>query len=143
MQKAVTELFERYVRETNAALAGDVDSAAIRDLYAESFIGASPAGIMAGKRDDQFIRTLTAGFDRYRAIGTQQMTIQDVRVEPIDALHALARVKWRAVYDVDGERKAIDFTNVYLVRVDAARATVFGWITGDENAELRKQGIID
>lgn len=143
MQQAVADLFGRYERETNAALAGRADVKAIRDLYDASFIAASPSGIMAGKNNDAFVRALTAGFDRNRAIGTRQMTVRDLAVERVDALHALARVAWRATYDVRGASKAIEFTNVYLVRVDGDRARVFGWITGDEDAELRRHGIID
>jgi len=143
MRKAVIELFNRYQRETNAALAGKPDVAALGNLYDDSFVGAAPSGIMAGRKDDAFVNALTAGFDRYRAIGTREMAVRNVLVQPIDALHALARVSWRATYGVGGARKLIDFTIVYLVRVDDGGARVFGWITGDEEAELRKQGIID
>ena len=143
MQEAVTRLFNRYERETNAALAGKPDIEAISNLYDGNFIGASPSGIMAGKKDDTFVKALTAGFDRNRAIGTREMAIWNILVEPIDAFHALARVNWRATYDVEGTQKSIDFTNIYLVRVDDGGARVFGWITGDEDAELRRQGIID
>jgi len=143
MQQAVTELFDRYERETNAALAGKPDLKAIGDLYTDSFIGAAPAGVMAGKKDDAFVEALLAGFDHYRAIGTREMFVCDVAVERIDALHALVRVEWQASYDVAGGRKTIDFTNAYLVRIEAEQARVFGWITGDENAELRRHGIID
>lgn len=34
-----------------------------------------------------------------------------------------------------------DFTNLYLIRVENTKGKVFGWISGDENAELRKHGI--
>lgn len=142
MQEAVAELFERYERETNAALSGSPNLSAVGDLYDEHFIAAAPAGIMTGKKDDSFLQTVRAGFARYRDMGTRRMTVRSLEVEPIDALHALARVAWRAVYDVRGAETTIDFTNVYLVRVDADRARVFGWITGDEDAELRKHGII-
>lgn len=46
-----------------------------------------------------------------------------------------------ATYDVDGAEKTIDFTNIYLTRLAGGQARVFGWITGDEAAELRKHGI--
>lgn len=143
MQQAVTDLFDRYERETNAALAGEPDLEAVGDLYDDAFIAASPSGVMTGKKGDEFDKAMAAGFAHYREIGTQRMEVRDVRVEPIDALHALARVDWRATYDVDGMQKVIDFTNVYLTRVSNGRGTVFGWITGDENAELRKHDIID
>ena len=142
MERAITALFERYARETRAALAGAADEQAIAALYDEAFIAASPAGVRCGANSDAFIRQLVDGFSHYRAIGTKAMTVESVKVDPIDALHALARVAWRAIYDVRGDETAIDFSNVYLVRVDARGARVFGWITGDEQAVLREHGVI-
>jgi hypothetical protein len=142
MQKSITELFDRYESQTNAALTGEPDMVTIGDLYDDAFVGSSPAGVMAGKRDEEFQKALIAGFARNREIGARLMEIQDLRIEPIDAMHALAHVGWRATYDTNGTQKAIDFTNVYLTRVSNGQAKVFGWITGDEQAELRKHGII-
>ncbi len=143
MQQAVAELFDRYERETNAALVGEPNLDAINALYEDAFIAASPAGILTGAKGEAFTDAMTAGFAHHRAIGTQAMKVRHLRVEPIDDLHALAHVDWRATYDVGGVHKDIDFTNVYLTRVAERRATVFGWITGDETAELRKHGVID
>jgi hypothetical protein len=142
MQQSIADLFERYERQTNAGLDGKPDLKAIGDLYTDAFLGASPLGIMTGKKDDEFMKVMAAGFAHNREIGTQRMDVLTVRVEPIDALHALAHVDWRATYNVQGTKKTIDFTNVYLTRVENGRARVFGWITGDEDAELRKQGIV-
>ena len=142
MKKEVIALFDRYQDQTNAALAGHPDMDAIGDLYEDAFIGASPGGVMAGRKDDEFTKAVAAGFAKYRQIGTRRMDVRNIQVELIDPLHALARVDWRATYDVKGAQKEIDFTNTYLTRVTNGRARVFGWITGDEDAELRKHGII-
>lgn len=48
MQKAVKELFERYARNFNDALTAEPDLETIADLYTDTFIAASPAGIMSG-----------------------------------------------------------------------------------------------
>lgn len=141
MHKAVKELFERYARNFNAALMAEPDLEAIAGLYAETFIAASPAGIMSGRNDDELRKVMAGGFARYRQMGTKKMEVSDLRVTPIDELHGLAHVDWRATYEVDGARKVIDFTNVYLVRIEGTKGKVFGWITGDEDAELRKHGI--
>ncbi|GGC75211.1 DUF4440 domain-containing protein [Chelatococcus reniformis] len=143
MREVVTELFERYEREFNAALAGEPDLEAISRLYDDVFIAATPAGVMTGQNDEELKKVMTAGFSHYRDIGTQRMEVRKIRVEPIDELHAIARVDWRAVYIVGGGEKVIDFTNAYLARLKGDRATVFGWITGDEDAELRRHGVIE
>lgn len=142
MHQAIKDLFGRYENETNAALAGTPDMDAVGDLYDEAFIGSSPAGVMAGEKNDKFKEALVDGFAWNREIGARRMEIQNLRIELIDAMHALVRVGWRATYETDGTRRMIDFTNVYLTRTGNGQVRVFGWITGDESAELRKHGII-
>lgn len=142
MQQAVTDLFHRYERQTNGALTGEPDLEALGELYDEAFIGACPSGVVTGKKDDAFRKALAAGFARNKEIGTRRMEVRDLRIEPIDEMHAIAHVSWRATYDVRGTQKTIDFTNAYLTRIANGRARVFGWITGDEEATLRKHGII-
>lgn len=142
MQQAVTDLFDRYEFQTNAALMGEPDLEALGELYDDAFIGACPSAVITGRKDDEFSKAMAAGFARNREIGTRRMDVQALRVEPIDAMHAIAHVSWRATYDVRGTLKTIDFTNAYLTRIANGRARVFGWITGDEDAELRKNGII-
>lgn len=141
MHQAAVELFERYEREFNEGLNGKADLEAIARLYASSFIGASPAGVFAGRNDDELRKVTVEGFKHYRATGVQQMKVRHLDVSPIDDLHGLARVGWSATYRTGDMQKVIDFTNVYLVRVEDSRGQVFGWITGDEAAELRKHGI--
>jgi hypothetical protein len=142
MQQAIRDLFGRYEKETSAALGGAPDMAAISDLYEDAFIGAAPAGVIAGNKDEDFRKAIATGFARNREIGARQMEVAGLQADEIDAMHALVRVDWRATYDRDGRQMTIDFTNVYLTRLANGKCRVFGWITGDEEAELRKQGIV-
>lgn len=142
MHQAIKDLFDRYESQTNAALAGQPDMAAVTDLYDQAFIAASPAGVIAGQKDREFRDALAAGFARNRELGATRVEIRDLRVMPIDPIHALAHVDWRAVYDTADGQKQIDFTNTYLTRTDGDATRVFGWITGDENQALREHGII-
>ncbi len=143
METEVRNLFERYARCFNQALAGDVDMNEVTSLYAPEFIGAAPAGVKAGKNDDSFKQTLVQGYARYRAIGTKAMRIREVRLSPIDDRHCLAHVGWTATYarkdrpDVD-----IDFDVHYFVQIPNGAPKVFGWVSGDEAALLRQHGIV-
>ncbi|WP_122464979.1 nuclear transport factor 2 family protein [Brevundimonas lutea] len=139
---AVRKLFDNYADVFNAALSGKPDLAALADLYEDSFIGAAPAGVMVGSKGKEFEEAMSAGFDRSRKIGMKSMTVQGVDVADIDPIHAMARVDWQAAYETSTDDTLIDFTNVYLVREMDGRAQVFGWITGDEEAELKKHGIV-
>lgn len=143
MDIGVTRLFERYERFFRTSLAGDVNMDEVAALYAPEFIAASPAGIMAGKNDDEFRRAMEQGYAYYRAIGTKEMRIRNVRVSPIDRHHCIAHVAWTATYAREGQPDvAIDFDVHYVVQQLDGDPKIFGWISGDEQAVLKQHGII-
>jgi hypothetical protein len=115
----------------------------VASLYASEFIAASPAGVTTGKNDDQLKQIMTQGYARYRAIGTRAMRIRHIRLSPIDQHHCMAHVAWTATYArKDQNDTAIDFDVHYLVQKLDGDAKVFGWVSGDEQALLRKHGIV-
>ncbi len=125
------------------SLEGGVDMDEVASLYAPEFIAASPAGIMTGKNDEQFGKAMAEGYAHYRAIGTRQMRIRDVRVLRLDEHHCVASVAWRATYErKDQADVAIDFDVHYLVQKIGADPRIFGWVSGDEQAVLRRHGIV-
>jgi Domain of unknown function (DUF4440) len=143
METSVRKLFERYERFFNQSIGGDIDMDEVASLYASDFIAASPAGVMTGKNDDQLKQAMTQGYAHYRAIGTKEMRIRDVRLSPIDEHHCVAHVAWTATYArQDQADVAIDFDVHYFVQKLDGEPKVFGWVSGDEQALLRKHGII-
>lgn len=143
MEASVRNLFERYECLFNRALGGNVDMDEIASLYSSEFIGAAPAGVKAGRNDDQFRQALAQGYVHYRAIGTKEMRIRNVRLSPIDDHHCLTHVAWTATYARgDQPDVAIDFDVHYFVQKLGAQPKVFGWVSGDEQAVLRQHGII-
>src|SRR5262245_49237812 len=98
METSVKKFFERYESFFNQSLGGDTDMHEVAALYASEFIAASPAGVMTGKNDDQLKQVMAQVYERYRAIGTKEMRIRDVRVSPIDEHHCVAHVAWTATY---------------------------------------------
>jgi hypothetical protein len=134
--------FERYERCFNRALAGDVDHDELASLYAAEFIAASPAGVMAGRNDEQLQQAMAQGYARYRAIGTRGMRLREVRISPIDEHHCVAHVAWTASYAREGQADvAIDFEVHYFVQQLGGEPKVFGWVSGDEQELLRRHGI--
>ena len=143
MEQSVRKFFERFERLFNEALAGEanVDDAAA--LYASEFIAASPAGVMAGKNDGQLKQVISQGYASYRAMGTKQMRIRNVTLSPIDDLHCVAHVAWSATYTrTTGGDVAIDFDVHYFLQKLGQEPKVFGWVSGDEQALLKKHGIL-
>ncbi len=144
METAVRRLFERYERFFNRSLGGKADMNELASLYASEFIGAAPAGVRTGKNDDQFKQVMAQGYDHYRAIGTKEMRICNIRLSPIDERHCVAHVAWTATYArKDQPDVAIDFEVHYLVQMlEGEQPKVFGWVSGDEQALLKKHGIV-
>lgn len=143
METAVRMLFERYERFFNRSLGGDMDEDEGAALYASDFIAASPAGVMTGKNDDRLKQVMAEGYARYRAMGTKDMRIREIRLSPIDERHCVAHVAWTATYlRKDQPDVAIDFDVHYFVQALDGEPKVFGWVAGDEQALLRQHGII-
>jgi hypothetical protein len=143
METTVRKLFDRYERVFNQSLGGDLDLNEVASLYASDFIAATPAGVMTGKNDDQLKQVMAQGYARYRAIGTKEMRIRNVRLSPIDEHHCVAHVAWTATYARNDQPDvAIDFDVHYFVQTLGGEPKVFGWVSGDEQAFLKKHGII-
>jgi hypothetical protein len=143
MEASVRKFFERYESFFNRSLGGDTAMDEVAALYAAEFIAASPAGLMTGKNNGQLKQVMAQGYARYRAIGTKEMRIRDVRLSPIDDHHCVAHVAWTATYTrKDQPDAAIDFDVHYFVQKLGGAPKVFGWVSGDEQALLRKHGII-
>lgn len=71
------------------------------------------------------------------------MRIRGIRLSPIDGLHCMAHVAWTATYARKGQPDvAIDFDVHYFVQKLGEEPKVFGWVSGDEQALLRKHGIV-
>lgn len=142
-QETIEKFFERYERFFAQSLDGEVDAAEMSALYAQEFIAASPAGVMAGKNDAQFRQALTQGYEQYRKIGTKEMRVRKVGVSPIDELHCVAHVAWTAAYSTaENPNITIDFEVHYLMQMLDGRPQVFGWISGDEQKLLEEYGVI-
>ena len=142
MEAEIRKLFERYERFVSQSLSGDIDMDEVASVYASAFIAASPAGVMTGKNDEQLKHAMEQGYAYYRSIGTKEMRTRDVRISPIDENHCVAHVDWTAVYDRNGQPDvAMDFDVHYLVQKLDGEPKIFGWVSGDEQALLKKHGI--
>lgn len=142
MEQSVRALLQRHAANFNAALAGRDDLEETAAVFAEAFLAATPAGVMTGRNDDSLRQAIGAGNAHYRATGALGMKIRDVAVTPIDDLHAMAKVGWRARYRrKDGSETDIDFDVTYLVQALNGDPKIFAWISGDEEAALKGAGV--
>ncbi len=139
----VKNFFMRYEQFFMQSLNGEIDPDELSSLYAQEFIAASPLGVMAGKNDITFQKTLAQGYEQYRKMGTQRMRVRDVSVSQIDDIHCVAHVAWTAVYSVAEKPDIeIDFKVHYLMQELDNELHVFGWVSGNEQDLLKEYGVI-
>lgn len=136
--------FDEYEARFNDALKGlPVDMDATTAAFADTFLEASPKGIICGQNDEQFRESIPKGYDFYRSIGTKQMHIVWRNITPLDDYHALVKIHWQGVYDKsDGDEAKIDFDVIYLVQMLDDTPKIFAYISGDEQKVLQDRGLI-
>ena len=72
------------------------------------------------------------------------MRLRDLRISSIDEQHCVAHVGWTASYSRDDQPDVvIDFEVHYLIQEINSEPKVFGWVSGDEQALLKKHGIAE
>lgn len=146
LQRKIEQFFHRYQQRFQRALddPGDVDAEGVVAAFADYFVGSSPAGVRGGKNGLMFKFAIARGFARYRKIGTVSMKIAAIETTALDKLHALAKVTWDSRYRrrKDGADVRIVFANVYLLRLQREGPRIFAYVTGDEEALLKKHRLV-
>ncbi len=143
MQPDFERFFRDYTDAFNRSLGETVDGAAIRASFAGCFVGAGPGGVTCGANDDSFTASLEKGYVFYRKIGTRRMVLRGVEPTPIDPLHHLVKVLYRADYrKPDGTDLSIDFDVSYLLQTRDGVSKIFAFITGDEMGLYQKHGLL-
>ena len=142
-KKHIEEFFTAYETHFNNAILNEQSNIKeeIAGSFENCFIESSPAGVICGKNDAQFIDKVKAGFAFYRSIGSKGMTIVSKDVALLDDLHALVKVYWRYSYVKEGREGSIDFTNYYLVTTND-QVKIFAYIAGDEQKALSEKGLV-
>lgn len=146
MKRKVTRFFREYAQRFERSLkeSSDADTEGVVDAFADYFVAASPVGVHGGKNGLKFKFMIGRGFAYYRKIGTTAMKIAKLEVTPLDALHAMASVTWDSRYlrRKDGAKVRIVFTNLYFVHMDGGAPKIFAYVTGNEQALLKKHGLV-
>jgi hypothetical protein len=141
-KKNIEEFFSAYEAHFNNSLSGEhVTSEEMSQFFEQCFVESSPAGVICGKNDDQFIEKIRSGFDFYKSIGSKSMSIVSKDITVLDELHALAKIYWRYSYVKDEREGTIDFTNYYFVTT-RDQVKIFGYIAGDEQKALADKGLM-
>ncbi len=70
------------------------------------------------------------------------MAVTTLALSQLDERHWGVRVGWTARYD-RARTEEVVFEVIYLLRMTGAGPKIFAYITGDEEGELRRLGLLD
>lgn len=145
MAKESTEAFmRRYGELMDAGVrSGKADGKQLAEMFAESCVASSPAGIAVVGGDADYGKMIEDGIANYKRIGGTAFVIENLKIEPINDQHDLARVGWRFDYTrpKDGKSGSVSFENVYFVSQVGETPKIFAWVTPDEQATLQEHGL--
>lgn len=135
--------FDVYAQKFNESLQGNTDVDSMVNSFAESFIEASPKGIMSGKNDAEFKKGVVKGYEYYKNIGTKSMDIMDKGITLLDEFHAMVKIGWKGSYEKkDGKTLMIEFDVFYMVQELNGSIKIFAYVTGDEQKALKDNDLI-
>ncbi|NLX48780.1 MAG: hypothetical protein GXY82_02675 [Methanospirillum sp.] len=140
----IERFFDEYASQFARALADtpEVDVEATAGAFADCFVEAGPRGVVCGRNDGAFREQIPHGFAFYRGIGIRSMTVATLAPSQLDAGHWGVRVGWSAAYDLGGRSGTVEFEVLYFVQLTGSGPKIFAYITGDEEAELRRLGLL-
>jgi hypothetical protein len=140
----IERFFEAYAAQFARALAdpADVDVEATAAAFADCFVEAGPRGVTCGRNDEAFRAQIPQGYAFYRRIGIRSMRIASLVPTRLDAGHWGVRLGWSAAYASGSAEGTVEFEVLYLLQMTGNGPNIFAYITGDEEAELRRLGLI-
>ncbi len=144
MNSQIEAFFYRYAAMFNEALRGgqpDVEGTAA--CFSDQFIEAGPQGVQCGKNDEQFREMIPQGYAFYKGIGVLSMDILEMEITLLDLRHAMTKVHWKSGFvRKDSSTGAIEFDVIYLLQIKDLQPKIFAYISGDEQAALKEEGLI-
>jgi hypothetical protein len=140
----ISTFFRRYENRVNEALvSGKIYARETAASFAKCFVESSPVGVNCGKNGWLFRQMIPRGFRFYRKIGITAMRIRNIETQLLDDIHSLNKISWSSHFRrKDGTEAAIDFVVIYMVQTLKGEHKIFCYITGDEQAALKKEGLI-
>ena len=140
----IERFFEEYAAQFARALADppEVDAGATAAAFADCFVEAGPRGVHCGKNDDAFQAQIPQGYAFYRGIGVRSMSVASLAPSQLDERHWGVRVGWSAAYDTGERAGTVEFEVLYFLQMTGDGPKIFAYITGDEEGELRRLGLV-
>ena len=136
--------FTLYADRFNHAINGESpDIEGTAKSFSDSFIAANPLGVRCGNNDENFRTALSQGYEFYKTIGVTEMQIISLETTILDHFHEMTKIRWNCRYlKKDNSEGSIEFENFYFTQTKEKETKIFAYITGDEQAALKENGLI-
>ena len=143
-EQQLEHFFDQYASRFNKALHGEqTDIEGTASAFSEHFIEASPLGVHCGKNDQEFRTAIPKGYAFYQSIGITFMDMLSKEITILDHYHSMVNVHWRANFNrKDNSTGKIEFEVIYFLQSRENTHKIFAYITGDEQAVLKEDGLI-
>lgn len=144
VSERIENFFDRYAERFNGFLKNDVvDSEETAACFSECFVESSPLGVICGKNDEQFRAAIPQGYGFYKSIGISSMDIISKAITVLDEFHVMVRIHWNSAFITrESSRGSIEFDVIYFLQTKGEEFKIFAYITGDEQAALKENGLI-
>src|SRR5690606_31572440 len=130
-------------RFNNAIKSEVVDIEGTAKSFSNCFIAANPLGVNCGSNNEEFKTAMLQGYSFYKNIGVTAMDIVSLETTILDNFHEMTKVIWRCNYTKnDNSKGSIEFENIYFTQTKENEHRIFAYITGDEQAVLKENGLI-
>lgn len=131
------ERFNNALKDAKPDVEGTVKS------FTSCFIAANPLGVICGNNNEDFKTAMSQGYSFYKNIGVTAMDIVFLEITILDNLHAMTKVRWKCSFTrKDNAKGNIEFENFYFTQTIENEPKIFAYITGDEQAALKENGLI-
>ena len=143
-KKNVEEFFSNYEAHFNKALSNEhITTEEMAQFFEDCFIESSPVGVICGKNDEQFRTAIPQGYAFYRSIGISSMDILSKEITVLDSYHAMVKVHWNSGFvKKDRSMGNTEFDVIYFLQTKEEHLKIFAYVTGDEQAALKENGLI-
>ncbi|HMI78025.1 MAG TPA: hypothetical protein VK484_04490 [Ferruginibacter sp.] len=143
-EQQIDNFFNHYSDVFNKAIKGNIpDIERTAELFSACFIAANPSGVNCGQNNETFRDAMQKGYAFYKNIGITSMEIVSKEITYLDKFHAMVKVRWKSSFTrKDNSTGAIEFENIYFIQTSENEPKVFAYITGDEQATLKENGLI-
>jgi hypothetical protein len=139
----IEDFFNRYASTMNNALFGEIyDPNAIMDSFSAFVVGANPSGVVGGKNDEQFAKSILQGIDYYKKIGILSMNITAKEISILDEFHGVVNIFWKCFYENQNASGEIPFEVTYMIQCKDGSIKIFAYVTGDEQAAFKAHKLI-